>query len=221
MEKDNKLKLDLQMFAEPDADPKPNPDADPKSGDTDPKPNADPNGDDDKDGKKFTQAELNAHLAKEKKQGKKSALASLGFKTEAEAKEELDKYNAWKTSQLTDAEKATAATKATNEAVDSANKRAAIAEMKLSAINIGVKADSIDDAIAIANLKITDDKDLDTILAEMEKDDKYSSFFTDSKSSTGGSNSHGTKADVKAVNFGKRLAESAPQTKTAKSSFFK
>ena len=52
--------------------------------------------------------------------------------------------------------------------------RAAAAEAKLACVTAGVQKDSIDDVLAIAAAKVTDDKNLDAVLEEMKKEhDKF------------------------------------------------
>jgi hypothetical protein len=181
--------------------------------------------------KTFTQKEMNNIATREKKQGKNAVLKSLGVKTEAEAKAMLDAYR-----------KITDATKTPEQKTDDIKKdaddnlaRALAAEAKLSAITLGVKADCVDDAIAIATMKATsDDSDIESVLKEMQKDKKYAGFFSlnsdedenngdnqqkSTKRGTGSSVGHGSGSTDKPGDFGRNLAKMNNKAK-AKSSYF-
>jgi hypothetical protein len=67
----------------------------------------------------------------------------------------------------------------------------------------------VDDVLAIARSKVTDEKTLDDVLKVMKKDSKYSSFFEEENSggkSTGASLEHKRKSE-KNDNYGARLAK--------------
>lgn len=170
----------------------------------------------------FTQSEMTAIGTREKNQGKNSILKLFGCKDEKAAKAEAEEFKKWKESQLTDSEKKDKAIKQLQDSTAESEARAVAAENKLSAIQAGVNRDSVDDALAIALLKVTDDKDLDTVFEEMKKEPRYSGFF-EKGSSTGGT---GSSADHKGgnnggkENIGKRLAESRNVKSQTKSSFF-
>lgn len=175
--------------------------------------------------KTFTQAEVSAMMAKEKNEGKRSVLKSLGYKSEEDVKNALDEYNKYLESKKTEDEK-------TKEKLDKANTdkkeaidRATVAESKLACFEAGVNKEYIDDVMAIALTKVTDDKDLSTVIKEMKEDKKYESFFVEGSSSgskgTGGNPGHSSSGDGgKDGGLGKRLAEKQMQNKQQKSSFF-
>lgn len=175
--------------------------------------------------KSFTQTEVSNMMTKEKNEGKRSVLKALGFKTEQEAMEALKGYNEYLESQKSEAEKNKAAVDKANSEKDEALARAKNAENKLACYNAGVNPEYIDDVFAIASIKVTDEKDLETVLKEMKEDKKYESFFVTENSSSGskgtGSNAgHGNNHNNGGnESYGKRLAEkSLPKNK--KSSFF-
>lgn len=175
--------------------------------------------DDDKSGdeKKFTQSELSAVAATEKKQGKQSILNIFGVKNEKEAKEQAEAFKKWQESQK-DAE---TKMKDAQTAASDAEQRAIAAEAKLACVTAGVQKDCIDDTLAIASTKVTEDKDLNTVLEEMKKEPRYKGFFVASGSSsgTGSSADHKTGAGTGGTeNIGARLGK-AKKTE-AKSSFF-
>lgn len=170
--------------------------------------------------KTFTQAQLSAVAATEKKQGKQSILNIFGVKDEKTAKEQAKAFKEWQDSQKT----AEAKVKEQEEQISEANAKAAIAESKLSCVMAGVNKDSVDDVLAIAVTKVTDDKDLDDVLEEMKKEPRYKGFFgTESGSSKGTGTPDGHQgtgnAGGKTDNLGERLGK-ARQTSAKKSNFF-
>lgn len=178
--------------------------------------------------KTFTQTEVSNMMAKEKNEGKRSILKSLGFKTEDEAKEAITKYNELVESKKTEDQKAKEALKKIQDDSAEAIKRATIAENKLACFALGIGKEYVDDVLAIASNKVTEDKDLETVLKEMKDDKKYESFFikensgSDSSNNSGGTGSnagHSGNQGGKKESFGERLAK---QNKPAnvKSSFF-
>lgn len=175
-------------------------------------------------GKTFTQEELTATATKEKKEGKSSILKLFGVSDEKKAKEEAAAYLAWKEAQKTDEQKAAEEKNKLSEEKTGAEQRALQAESKLSAVLAGVNKDSIDDALAIAMLKVTDEKDLDAVFTEMKEQAKYKGFFEQASSGgtgTGSGVGHGaSKPSTGAENIGKRLAEMNKKSAT-KSSYFK
>lgn len=174
--------------------------------------------------KTFTQTEVSGMMAKEKNEGKRSVLKNLGFKSEQEAMEAIKKYNEFVESQQSEAEKSKAAADKAESEKNEALQRAKNAEDKLACYNSGVNAEYINDVYAIASSKVTDDKDLETVLKEMKEDKKYESFFLvekDSSSSKGtGSNAgHSRNHNDDNDSYGKRLAEKN-LPKNNKSSYF-
>lgn len=128
-------------------------------------------------GKTFTQVEVAAMMSKEKKEGRRALLKQLGFKSEAEAKDAIALYNALVESQKTDDQKRQEAAAGIEAAKAEAEERAEAAEAKLACVVAGVKKDALDDALALAKLKVTEEKNLDKVLAEMKKEPRYASFF--------------------------------------------
>lgn len=103
-----------------------------------------------------------------------------------------------------------------------AENRAEMAENKLSCVTAGVNKDSLDDALAIALLKVTDGKDLNAVLTEMKSQAKYKGFFEESTGlkGTGNPANHAGAGSGNKDNIGKRLAEKAVSTQAKKSSYF-
>ena len=166
-------------------------------------------------------------MAKEKNEGKKSVLKGLGFKSEDEAKKAIELYNALVNSQKSQEELNKGQLDKANIEKDDAIKRAEEAENKLSCFSAGVNKDSINDVLAIARSKITDSKDLNAVLAEMKKENKYALFFESENGNNGTGNDPGHNRNFSsgssgnAGDYGKRLAErNATQNKSEKKSSF-
>ena len=219
--------LDLQFFADGDGDngnQNDNQNGDQNNGNSDNNSNSDNKNNSNDDEKKFTQEQVNSMMAKEKNEGKRSVLKNLGFKSEEEAKKAIELYNALVNSQKTEEEKKEEELKKANEEKDSYFNRAEEAENKLSCFQAGVDKDSIEDVLAIAKTKITESKDLDKVLEEMKKENRYSSFFTSNQQGKGTGNEPGHSGGSGQSNlgdYGKRLAErNASQNKSEKKSSF-
>ena len=214
------LNLDLQLFADGDENPEGN-DGGEDGG------NEDTDHDvDDKHGEKtFTQTEVSNMMTKEKNEGKRSVLKALGFKSEDEAKKALEKYNKYLEDQKTEADKQKEALDKANDEKAEALKRAQAAENKVACYNSGIVTEYIDDVLAIASTKVSEEKDLVAVLKEMKEDKKYESFFvkesSGSKHGTGSNAGHSGK-EGKENDLGKRLAEQRNKSANAatKSNYF-
>lgn len=172
------------------------------------------------DGKNYTQAQINAMMANEKRTARQALLKELGFEvgddqsyttTVANIKKTLD---AGKTQQQLDQE---AKNKAEGEAKD-ATARAELAEMKVSALTAGVNPKRLDDMIILAQAKIVKGQTADQAFADLKKD--YPDAF--GAEASGGTGSHvnpAKKTGDDGENRGSRLAK---QNKpSVKSSYFK
>lgn len=180
--------------------------------------------------KKFTQADMTATAAKEKKQGRAAAFREMGFKSEKEAKAQLEAFRKYQESQLTPEQKTAAQIQQANDDKSDAEKRAEAAENKLAAIQAGVKKDAVDDAVAIAMMKVEDGKSLEDVLGEMKTQPRYKGFFdgSDDEDDKGGKGGTGTSVRHKSSKkdedgIGKRLGQAQANGNAAakKSSFFR
>lgn len=223
--------MNLQHFAEPSDQDKDDQDGNDDDSDGDDH-DDDSDGDDNKDDeKKFTQADMTATAAKEKKQGRAAAFREMGFKSEKDAKAQLEAFRKYQESQLTPEQKTAAQIQQANDDKSDAEKRAEAAENKLAAIQAGVKKDAVDDAVAIAMMKVEDGKSLEDILGEMKTQPRYKGFFDgsdDGDDNNGGKGGTGTSVRHKASKkdgdgIGKRLGQAQVNGNagTKKSSFFR
>lgn len=156
--------------------------------------------------KTFTQAELSAVAATEKKQGKQAILNLFGLKDEKTAKTQAEEFKKWQESQKDTEQKL----KDSQAAVSEAEERALAAEAKLACVEAGVDKDSIDDILAIAAQKVTDDKGLDAVLEEMKKEPRYAGFFKTASSGSKGTGNPATpngKGGSSTDNIGARLGK--------------
>lgn len=224
--------MNLQHFAEPSDHDKDDDHEDNEDDDSDGDDHDDDSDDEDsKDNeKKFTQAEMTATAAKEKKQGRAAAFREMGFKSEKEAKAQLEAFRKYQESQLTPEQKTAAQIQQANDDKSEAEKRAEAAENKLAAIQAGVKKDAVDDAVAIAMMKVEDGKSLEDVLGEMKTQPRYKGFFdgSDDDDDNGGKGGTGTSVRHKSSKkdedgIGKRLGQAQVNGNATakKSSFFR
>lgn len=178
------------------------------------------NQDQQQDGKNYTQAQINAMMANEKRTARQALLKELGFEvgddqsyttTVANIKKTLD---AGKTQQQLDQE---AKNKAEGEAKD-ATARAELAEMKVSALTAGVNPKRLDDMIILAQAKIVKGQTADQAFADLKKD--YPDAF--GAEASGGTGSHVNPAKKTGDDGENRGSHLAKQNKpSVKSSYFK
>ena len=214
--KKNLLRIGLQFFADPGTEPgtEPQPGADP--GATEPTPATPP------EGKTYTQEQLNALMANEKRTARNAILKELGFDvkddkgykaTMADIKKTLD---AGKTEQQLDKEAAQNA----QAAQAAAESKAAALEMKLAAISKGVKPEYVEDVIALITPKISETNTIENLLEDYAK--KYPVFFGEGSNDSGtGSSINPPKKTAGGESLGQRLAKSHKSNTTAKSTYFK
>lgn len=175
--------------------------------------------------KVFTQEEVSRMMAKEKREGKLSVLKELGVEDVKNAKEGLKKYQEYLDSQKTEAEKAQAEVQRLAEEKAELERKAQLADIQVSALKNGIKADFLDDAIILAQNKKTDAMTYDDIFNELKQ--SYPNFAgtvqTPAPKGTGDlpkptATQHQSAAD----DYGKRLAEARLAQKTANTgSYFK
>lgn len=182
------------------------------------------NGDDDKKAEKtFTQAQVNAMMAKEKKQGRAAAFREMGIDPKDKAK--VAQFKAFVDSTKTDAEK-----KAEEEADAFAkDKELALANAKVEIMKQGVKAQYVDDAVALVMAQLDDDNDVGQVLASFKS--KYPVWFEPDKEEKDKTGQKGTGSSVKGdkqggggsynKSLGSRLAAQRRKSNNKKSSYWK
>lgn len=190
------------------------------------------NGSEDSSEKSFTQKQVSAMMAKEKKQGRAAAFKELGI--DPKDTKMVSMFKAFVESQKTDDEKAAEKSKEEQAKLDEANNRALIAEAKAEAMLLGVQTEYVEDVVTLAISKIGKDEDSDikTVIGEFKT--KYPDWFKtkeDDKSGDdeGKTGQKGTGSSVKnnkekkdkgeEVGLGARLAAQR-KTSNKKSSYW-
>jgi hypothetical protein len=103
--------------------------------------------------KTFTQTELNSFLANQKKDTQTKILKQLGVENLDSAKEALTKFNEWKESQKTEAEKQTEQLTAVQQEAQQAKEEAAALKAQIAAFKANVNPDYLDDVLLLAKSK--------------------------------------------------------------------
>lgn len=166
-EKERQLfKMRLQFFADP-GDPGDPGTGEPGSG----------------DGKKeYTDKELQRMMATEKNQGRLAVYRELGFefdekgiKNGKDAKAVIEKFKQWNEGRKDEFDKAQEKA-GKYESVVSENQ---MLRNKLDAVSMGVKPECLDDVVALASIKVTDDLKFKDAVEELKE--KYPTFFVEEK----------------------------------------
>lgn len=131
-----------------------------------------------KDEKIFTQHQVSAMMAKEKKQGKAAAYAELGI--DPNDTKTISMLKALIEAQKTDEQKAAEAASKQAAQVADAERRAMIAEAKAEAMLAGVKPDFVDDCITVAISKVNETTTLADALKGLKE--KYPVWFNSDNS---------------------------------------
>lgn len=176
--------------------------------------------------KTFTQEEVNRMMAKEKREGKLSVLKELGVEDVKNAKEGLKKYQEYLDAQKTEAQRAQEEAQRLAEEKAELEKKALMADLQVSALKSGIKADFLDDAIILAQNKKTDNTTYEDIFNELKQ--TYPNFAgtatTPAPKGTGNMpKPTAGQQQATADDYGKRLAEArlAQKTVTNKGNYFK
>lgn len=207
--------IGLKSFADPPADPPANPPAPPAPADPPPAP-ADPPA-----GKTYTQEQLSAMMANEKRTARQAILKELGFdiKDDKSFKDTMKNIKATLDAGKTQAQLDAEAKAAAETAKAEAEAKAAKLEMKVAALAAGVNPEYLDDIIVLAQSKVNETTTVEKVMEEFKT--RYASFFKENSggSGTGRSNNPPRKPPAGTEGLGQRLAKvNKPATK---SSYFK
>lgn len=172
-------------------------------------------------GTQYTQEQINTMMANEKRTARQALLKSLGIELkEGEKYEDAIKrvkgtLDAGKTQAQLDAE---AKTKAEGER-DEANKKVSSLETKVAALSAGVKPESLDDVITLAQAQVFAGKTLEDALKNLKE--KYPVLFgeADKNNGTGNPNNPARNKSGNTESLGQRLAKNSKHT--VKSTYFK
>lgn len=143
-------------------------------------------------GKMFTQEQVNKMMTREKNQGRSAVYKELGIDPKDEKTVAMVK--ALIESQKSDERKQLENEAQENAKLAEANQRALVAEAKAEAMQLGVKAQYVDDIVTLALAKLTDDSDMKTVIGEFKT--KYPVWFGNESGDEGANGGKG-KADNK------------------------
>lgn len=104
---------------------------------------------------------------------------SLGVEDAEKLKKYVDSAKKAEQDGMTELEKANTTLTATTKALAEEKEARIMAEAKLSAIKAGVKAELVDDVILIAKTKVTAEKTIDAVIAEMKNSNTGKIYFED------------------------------------------
>lgn len=174
----------------------------------------------------YTQAQVNAMLANEKRQGKQSILRALGIKDVNEGKSKMQQQQQTNQQQLDEENQAAQLLSNARQAQVEAEQRAQAAERKLAVLKLGVRPEYVDDVVFIASGKATDSEDFDAVISGMKE--THSFYFVQDNNSSQNNNGTGGNANFKkqqqqqeqAGALGKRLAEQRMKAVENKVKFF-
>lgn len=167
---DNKLlKMNLQYFAEDDG-------LDKNSSDVDGTIEHDnQDNQDEKPAKTFTQDQVNGIVTKESRSAIEKTLKELGFEDFDNAKDGVQAYKEWQESQKTEQQKIAEQLESIKGEKTTIEQQYADLQAENLALKTGVIADSVEDVVALAKVKVTDEKDIETAIKEVVE--KYPNFI--------------------------------------------
>lgn len=168
------LKLDLQTFSEPPAPTEPEGVTTGVVGSPTPPVEAPPTEPPAEPSKTFTQDDVNAIATKQARAAQEKMLKQLGIEDFDNAKEGMKKFHEWQESQKTEAEKQAEVLKEFETKTGTLSSENATLKAQLSALKAGVKAESADDVVALAERLVNDDTDIDAAIASVIE--KYPHF---------------------------------------------
>lgn len=124
--------------------------------------------------KTFTQDEVTGLVAKESRKAQEKIFKDLGFENFKSAKEGLQQLKEWKDSQKSEAEKQSEALAAKEKELENALLDKKNLEAKLSALILGVNAESVDDVITLSARLVSDEVSIEDAIGQVLQ--KYPQF---------------------------------------------
>lgn len=107
--------------------------------------------------KTYSQVDLERVGVKEHKSGYSKAVRDLGFEDIESAKSALNAYKEWQESQKTEAEKRNDELATKSKELDQALADKKLLQAQLTALTVGVKAESVEDVITLAQRSVNDE----------------------------------------------------------------
>lgn len=117
--------------------------------------------------KTFTQEDVNNFVAKEAKKAQEKLLKQLGVEDFQNAKEGMAKFKEWQESQKTEAEKQAERLQELENNYSTASEENASLKAQISAMKAGVKAESVEDVVILAQRLVTDEVDMDAAIKQV------------------------------------------------------
>lgn len=173
--------------------------------------------------KTFTQEDINRIAAKEKAEGRRALLKELGIEDTEDSRNAIKNYLAQQDSQKSDLQKANERASKAEKAKADAEANAQAIQRKYDALAAGAKADTIDDLMALASIKVNDKTDFKSALEQVKK--AYPVFFNEPSQTgtvgTGRSTNPARNTNGHQMSMGERLAKSRMGDTQAENPFFK
>lgn len=220
LEKEFMFGLDIQLFAEGENDDEEDDDEEEgdDGGDGNTTKEDDDKGGDDKGNKgkndkgknkakTFTQEEVNRMLAKEKRQGRRSAFKELGV--DPRNKRQMAAFKAFVNQKGSDSDDGEE-----DERITQAEIRAARAEAKAEALALGANSKYVDDIVTLIEAKAEDGDDISDLIGEVKA--KYPSWFAKESSKENDDDDDEDDDESKENNKGKKGTGSSVNSKRKK-----
>ena len=139
-----------------------------------------------------TQQNNNVDVEKVKGDAIAEYLKSLGVENSDSLQAIVKKAKEDEEANKTDLQKKDDALTATTKELVNEREARVIAEAKLSAIQLGAKPELVDDLVIVAKAKVTKDKDINAVIAEMKDSTNGKIYFVTSDEEENGTNKKGT-----------------------------
>ena len=121
----------------------------------------------------------NVDIEKTKSDAIAEYLKTLGVESDESLKDIVTKAKEAEEANKSDLQKKDDALTATTKELVAEKEARLIAEAKLSAIQLGAKPDLVDDLVIVAKAKVTKDKDINAVIAEMKDGTTGKIYFSD------------------------------------------
>lgn len=148
-----------------------------------------------KGGKTYSDEELKVLLGKEKESGKNAFLKELGVDDENSLKELLAKKREEEEKNKTELQKVQESVVKLQNELETEKNKTKLAETKLEALKLDAKPESVDDLVSLALTKVTDDKNINTVIGELKV--SYPFYFVNNKEEKEQEKHKGTKGNVR------------------------
>ena len=122
----------------------------------------------------FSQADVNAIASKEAKTAQEKMLKQLGIEDFDSAKEGMKKFQEWQESQKTEQQLKDEKLQELETNFSSTSDENTVLKAQISAMKVGVKADSVSDVVTLAKTMVTEEVDMDAAIASVVE--KYPHF---------------------------------------------